>query len=361
MSLEKLKEAQAALCSQIISDMETMGASWTKEWNFTPPHNPETGTVYRGRNALLLMYYMRARNLDDPRFMTFNQASKKGYKIEKGCHSYPIEKSKPIVYDVTDPTKRVRQPKTQEEWDKVNNDKNKAIKYVIVGSYNLFNAKNIEGIEPYEEKSNPVLEQSQLIDFLKENSPCEVEEIQSGEACYIPIYDKIVMPKRTQFSSELSFGRVLLHEQSHATGHTSRLDRPSDGLFGSTEYAKEELTAELSSLFTANELGVSFPALGSDDAYSKSDYWQNHVAYLQSWSKKFENPMKEIMSAASRAAAASEYLMDKCFAPALAKMQERTEPSRVISLNDKKGRTCATRDGINPHEDSRDWDIKAAR
>ncbi len=327
MSMERIKEAREALFAQLLADMEKGGMDWQKQWSFPAPHNPKTGTVYRGRNALMLTFYMRAHGLDDPRFMTFNQAKGEGYRVAKGCHSYPIEKWMKIAFDRREPDKRIRQPRTPKEWKAVEADPNMDFKFVVVGSWNLFNAKDIEGIAPYEPPQG-IVGESELIDFLVDNSPCKVEERSGDTACYIPAIDTIVIPERAQFASDLSMGRVLLHEQSHATGAADRLDRAMNGRFGSEEYAREELTAELSSLFTANELGLSLPALGRDDSLGKSDYWQNHVAYLASWSKGFDNPVSELMQAASRAGGASDYLMDKCFGEPLARMRSRDSPAR---------------------------------
>ena len=230
-----------------------------------------------------------------------------------------------VAYDKREPDKRIKQPRTPKEWEAVEADPNMDFRFVVVGSWNLFNAKDIEGIAPYEPPQG-IVGESELIDFLVDNSPCRVEEREGDEACYIPARDAIIVPERFQFASELSMGRVLLHEQSHATGSADRLNRAMNGRFGSEEYAREELTAELSSLFTANELGLSLPSLGRDDSLGKSDYWQNHVAYLTSWSKDFDNPVSELMQAASRAGSASDYLMGKCFGEPLAKMRSRDAP-----------------------------------
>ena len=72
---EKLDQAKAAMVERLLSDMEAEGADWVRDWaDCGTPFNPVTGTVYRGRNALLLMCAMAAEGLTDPRFMTFAQA-----------------------------------------------------------------------------------------------------------------------------------------------------------------------------------------------------------------------------------------------------------------------------------------------
>lgn len=329
MSMDKVKEQRAALFERIVADMREKGPEWQREWSVPAPFNPKTQSVYRGRNALLLTFYMRERGLADPRFMTFSQAKAEGFHVRKGCHSYPIEKWKKMAYNRADPARRIKQPRTPEEWKAAEEDPDLGFRFVVVGSWNLFSAADIEGIEPYVAPGAAVGE-SELIDFLEENSPCPVIEQAGGGAFYSPGRDAITMPTREQFFSELGMGRVLLHEQSHATGHELRLGRDLHGAaFGSPDYAREELCAELSSLFTANALGLKLPALGRDDAFSTSKYWENHVAYLQSWTREFEDPASELMLAVSRAGAASDWLIDNCFAGPLEKLGRTLERPRT--------------------------------
>ena len=105
---EKLDQAKAAMVQRLLSDMETEGADWVRDWaDCGTPFNPVTGTVYRGRNALLLMCAIAAEGLTDPRFMTFAQAKAAGYKVRKGCHGYPIEKWREMWFSRADPTARI--------------------------------------------------------------------------------------------------------------------------------------------------------------------------------------------------------------------------------------------------------------
>lgn len=330
MSIERIKQTRKELFERIVKDMESDGARWSAAWSFPAPHNPKTGTVYRGRNALLLTFYLRVQGISDPRFMTFNQARELGYKVAKGCHSYPIEKWKRIAYRLDDPAKRIRQPKTPAEWKAVEDDPELGSKYVVVGSWNLFNGTDLEGIEPYEPPAGLVGE-AEAVDFLIGNSPCAVVETAGDEAFYRPSADRITVPARTQFADEAAMARVLLHEQGHATGAAGRLGREIENRFGSPAYAREELTAELSSLFTANEIGLRLPQVGRDDEFAQSGYWQNHVAYLKSWSSHFDDPASELMCAASRAGAASDWLMGNCFERPLEALRaaRHAEPARV--------------------------------
>lgn len=338
MADERMQEAREGLVRQVIADMREKGAGWSRAWVNGAPTNPVSGTVYRGRNALMLAFYMRVDGLDDPRFMTFNQARQKGYKVMKGCHSYPIEKWKQIASDRNDPGKRIRQPKTTVEWERAREDPDIEIRNLPVGHFNLFSARYIDGIEPWEGPSSRV--DGDLADFLERNSPVRVKEMVGNEAFYDPDADDITIPRREQFKGTEGFARVLLHEQGHATGHPSRLGRDMSGRALSADperraaYAREELVAELNSMFCANELGVPMPQVGQDDPMSKSSYWENHVAYLKGWSHDLEDPEGELMRAASAAGRAADWLMTNCFGPAIEEMERAApEPERETGLS----------------------------
>lgn len=95
---------------------------------------------------------------------------------------------------------------------------------------------------------------------------------------------------------------TLLHEAAHATGHESRLNRDMEGAFGSPEYAKEELRAEIASAFTAQILRID---------YSQNDYMENHEAYVQNWISVLENEPNELFAAIKDAEKISDYLIEK--------------------------------------------------
>ena len=72
--------------------------------------------------------------------------------------------------------------------------------------------------------------------------------------------DKVTLPEREQFATANGYYQTALHELGHATGHPSRMDRDTlkngVGNFGSTEYAREELRAEMSAMMTGDRVGV---------------------------------------------------------------------------------------------------------
>ena len=306
---DKLKDAWDRLAERMIEDMSRDDLSWAREWTLAaPPQNAVTGVPYRGRNALLLMFALRANGLKDPRFLTFNAAKEAGWAVRKGERSFAvIEKWKRFAVSLSDPTRRIKQPKTREEWDELLKDDDIATAMRCVGYYNLFHASQIEGIQPFAQPSRPELD-DYAIDVLEDASPCPVRESYQDRAFYAPASDSITMPLREQFSTTGGFARTLLHEMGHATGADSRLGKGTGGGLGGESYAQEELVAELSALFSANALG--FDAASEEcGQITDSAYWSNHAAYLKSWSKDLDDPGSALRAAAGKAAAASEMVL----------------------------------------------------
>lgn len=302
---DRLNEVWGNLTEQIIETMSTKGLDWVKDWAVPAPVNAVTGKRYRGRNALLLMFAEQVFRYEDPRFCTFKTAKDQGWRIKKGAKAWPVAKYKPFYIDKSDPTHRLAQPKTAEDIAAYRSDPNIRVVLACVGYFNLFNASQIEGIEPYDRSAGTVV--SPTIDTLKNLSVCYVNESLSDRAYYSPSRDEICIPSRKQFSSTDAMARVLLHEQAHATGAETRLNRSLCTSFGSEAYAREELVAELAALFCANELGISLA--GVECSGPDASYWNTHAAYLKIWSSSLENPAEELRHAASLAADAADMIL----------------------------------------------------
>ncbi len=96
-----------------------------------------------------------------------------------------------------------------------------------------------------------------------------------------------------------SYYGTALHEAAHSSGHPSRLNRATlneSYRFGDISYAKEELRAELASLFLAAERGIPH-----DPA--------QHAAYVGSWIKTLKEDKNEIFRAAHDASRAADFLL----------------------------------------------------
>ena len=87
----------------------------------------------------------------------------------------------------------------------------------------------------------------------------------------------------------------------HRTGHKTSLDRltSEDNLhFGSETYSKEELCAELGSAMLLNQIGIETPQT-----------FKNSAGYIQGWLQRLRNDNKFIVSAASKAEKAVNFIL----------------------------------------------------
>ena len=88
---------------------------------------------------------------------------------------------------------------------------------------------------------------------------------------------------------------------THSTGHQSRLDRFRDSgshAFGSENYSKEELVAELGASALVNFLGLE-----------SKDSFRNNAAYIQSWASRLREDSKLIVTASGKAEKAVNYIL----------------------------------------------------
>ena len=144
--------------------------------------------------------------------------------------------------------------------------------YPVARSYRVFNieqtnlpklTRELRAVEP---------DLAAFAELLEHHSPVFVH----GKPAYNQYYDRISMPDKAEFVDDASYYRTVLHEMGHWTGHKSRLDRlPEEILFGSPEYAHEELVAELASYMLSLEYGLPFKPNQSE-------------AYLRSWAEGTE-------------------------------------------------------------------------
>jgi len=107
---------------------------------------------------------------------------------------------------------------------------------------------------------------------------CPIRIEHQDNACYFPAKNEILLPEKSQFDKGQSFYSTAFHECIHSTG--AQLSRLKDGAaFGSPEYAREELVAELGAALVAHRYGFG------------SHVKDESAAYLKSWLKSLrEDP-----------------------------------------------------------------------
>jgi antirestriction protein ArdC/phage/plasmid primase-like uncharacterized protein/predicted RNA methylase len=292
------------VAAKLISLLERKLAPWQKGWKpgeNSLPHNPVSGTRYRGGNLILLAAEAIDRGYNDPRWLTYKQAEKIGAQVKRG------EKGTRVEYWKFEDRERLLDDNGQPVLD----DQGKPVVAIIeklsrpkMFSAVVFNAEQIQNMPAFEERSVTWSADERAENILK-NSGAKIFHDQNDRAFYRPGTDSIHLPHRSQFDSVEAYYAVALHELSHWTGEKSRLDRDLGHPFGSIGYAKEELRAEIASFMLGEELRV-----GHDP--------ENHAAYVKSWIQILQDDPKELF----RASAAAEKIMDYVLDLEIEKEQE---------------------------------------
>lgn len=278
------------IAAKVIEGLRDGTAPFIKPWEagtLQRPHNPLSGTVYRGANWVSLMMQER----DDPRWATYKQAQAAGWQVRKG------EKGTPITYFSF--TEKVK--KKDKEGNLVRDAEGRAVELTlkrdkpIIWTSKVFNAQQMEHVPPlpaFEKQWDEV----ERIENLLSASEAQIHHDQSDRAFYSSVLDSIHLPPKDQFPKQEYYYETAMHELAHWTGHSSRLDRDMRHPFGSSEYAREELRAELASFMLSQELGLSH-GLGRT------------TSYVESWIQVLERDPKEIVAASKDAETILHYVM----------------------------------------------------
>lgn len=284
---ETVMGSRKQLVEKIIRLME-QGIVFTKplwEKGAVLPYNPFTKVRYRGGNRFRLLDAVTEKGYQDPRWGTFLQYQKKGYSIRKGEKGTLCEK---WIFE-----EEIREKNLE---GKIEIKKVK-LERPMVSYFVVFNGEQVKDFPPYQPRELPPTDLQDLADRLKSVSECSIVEYAQTRACYILTLDRIILPLPGMFKDQASYVKTLLHEMGHSTGHPSRLNRDLGQPFGSEAYAREELRAELGSLFLGQELGVKLEA----------EHYQDHSNYLFSWLSVLKKDYQEFF----RACADAERIADR--------------------------------------------------
>jgi antirestriction protein ArdC len=282
----------------ILHQIETAEpGSWVCPWHRASgglPRNALTGRNYRGINILSLWCGAQASGFADARWATYKQWSELGAQVRKGEHGTLVLFFKDL-------------PRTDE---KAEDDGDR--RFVARASV-AFNAAQVIGAPDL-----PALERGAIATSPNFDSFVETTRaiIRPGEApCYVPSLDELRMPPRDRFRSADGYCSTLAHELVHWTGAKSRLDRDLSTRFGTNAYAAEELVAELGSAFVMAQLGLA------------SEPHPQHAAYIASWLPLLRQDSRALLTAASMASRAAEFLSPSADTPALAAEQTTSRPN----------------------------------
>ena len=233
---------------------------------------------YRGINCFLL----NISGYASPYWATFNQISKLGGKVIKGQRSTPVVFWKWIEIEDKDTGEKVEKP--------------------FLRYYRVFNLEQTEGLkspeseDPQEIIFTPLQQCEQIIENMP-RKPMAQHKFQA--AWYKPSIDLVNMPRPETFESAEEYYSTFFHELAHATGHPGRLNRPTlteMAPFGSTNYSKEELVAEMTSAMLCGVTGIENRTI------------DNSAAYVQGWLKKLKNDKRLVVLAAAQAQKAADYI-----------------------------------------------------
>lgn len=273
---------------------------WRACWEQGRPYNAATGRHYKGINTLRLSMLSDELGYKDPRWCTFPQAQEKGWRIRKGEHATKVEYW--AMYDM--------ERKRWINWNEVErlrrDDPDVADKLQLRSRTALvFNAAQMEGLPPLSQRPRTDIGQlRQQRDTLLENMQLAYRE-EGTRAYYSPSADMVTLPPEASFDDPYSYISTFLHECGHATGHPDRLNRHMENHFGSEDYAREELRAEIASAFVSQELGLEMSQKALDE------HFDLHKAYIQSWIKVLEQDPQELFDAIKDASGIANYLMEK--------------------------------------------------
>ena len=286
------KDVYEIVTEKLITALEAGTAPWHKSWGTseTLPANFQSGKKYRGINTFLL----NCAGFSSPYWLTYKQAKEKGGNVKKGEKGMPVVFWNWIYKDKDGKTIKDNWLDRQSEAEK---------KIPFLRYYTAFNAEQIEGVEfpavdiPTREHT-PIEACEKIVDGMP--NPPQMET-QGNQPCYIPSQDKVRMPKPEHFEGGEEYYSTLFHELTHATGHKSRLNRKEltkvSG-FGSRDYSKEELVAEMGAAFLCSQAGIE-------------NTIDNSAAYLQSWIKTLKGDSKLAVMAAAQAQKAADYILNK--------------------------------------------------
>jgi antirestriction protein ArdC len=264
------------ITSRIVEELEKGVVPWRKPWKTLAPANLVSKKPYRGINVFLLAL----QGYGSQYWLTYRQAQALGGNIRKGEHGTKIVFWKFATFD------------TETADGEAEERKSAFLRY-----YTVFNLEQTEGLKALLAlpPASPIESAEDIVKGMP-NPPGFERDFQ---AAYIPSRDTVTMPSRTSFNCQEEYYSTLFHELTHSTGHAKRLaregfDRPQQ--FGSQSYSREELIAEMGSAMLCGVAGIEQSTLA------------NSAAYLSTWINRLKADSKLIISAASAAQKAADYI-----------------------------------------------------
>lgn len=278
------KSVYEMVTDRIIEQLEKGVIPWQKPWTGvrSGAFNRISKKPYSILNQMLLKF--------DGEYATFKQWQDLGGHVRKGEKSEIVcfWKIQPIEEEQEDGTKVVKQ-------------------IPLLRYYNVFHISQVDGIEPLQEEElndiEPIEKAENVLNDYWTRENIMVKHMAGNRAYYSPTSDMICLPLFEQFTDSNEYYSTAFHESAHSTMKENRCNRAEDRkgklvAFGSADYSKEELIAEISSATILNIIGIE----------TKGSF-TNSAAYIQNWLSVLRNDVKFIVSASSKAEKAVKYIL----------------------------------------------------
>ena len=286
------KDIYQEVTETVIKLLEEGTVIWQCSWYQRGwPKNHLTQLHYRGWNLFFLNFHAERKGYPTANYLTFKQANQLGGTIKKG------EKGVKIIYWAT------IKPKEDENATIESEDSKKS--KLVPKTYIVFNIAQTEGIEfptiiPIIKSQN---EKIAACEDVVERMPNPPKMQYDGDCAYYqPLQDTVVVPPLEKSIGAEEYYSTLFHELAHSTGHSTRLNRKelmqTDG-FGKVNYAKEELTAEMTAAYLCAITGIGQPTI------------ENSAAYIDNWLTVLKKDKTLIIKAASQAQKAADFILNE--------------------------------------------------
>ena len=278
------KSVYEMVTDRIIEQLENGVIPWQKPWTGirSGAYNRISKKSYSLLNQMLLKH--------DGEYATFKQWQDLGGHVRKG------EKSEIVVFWKIQPIEEVKEDGTKE------------VKHIpLLRYFNVFHISQVDGVEPLPKDGlkdiEPIEKAENILHDYWSREDITVEHMASDRAYYSPIRDLVHLPLFEQFKNANEYYSTAFHESVHSTMKESRCNRAEERegklvAFGSNEYSKEELVAEIGSANLMNIIGIE-----------SQKSFRNNAAYIQNWLSVLKNDVKFIVSASSKAEKAVKYIL----------------------------------------------------
>ena len=278
---------------RIIAELEAGRFPWVQPWSSAAggtfslvpglPANALTRRAYSGVNILILWGAAIEHGWTAHGWLTFRQALEAGGNVRKGEHGTTVVYADRFV------------PQAEQQRARESGEDARTVPFLK--RFTLFNVSQCEGLRDDLLPDPVALPERELVPVAESLIAASGIDFRIGgdKAYYAPGADFVAVPPQQAFYDQINFYRTCLHELTHATGHASRLARNLANPFGSKDYAREELVAEMGSAFLCASLGI-VPTV-------------RHADYLGAWLEVLREDNRAIFRAASMASKAAEWLL----------------------------------------------------